>query len=172
MKLNTSRRRSFSSLVAAAAVLAALAVGAPANAAEPVPASAQASATGSEVSTSAQFGAAPAIVTPKAAAGAKNYVCVLADGRTVAVQSGQKTVSVCKGANAIQVYYDTGQFIRTVTLSPSGKPATAHFTPGSECLLAIVTGGAGIVLTGTGGVAGVLSASITAGVVTHSCVSA
>jgi len=106
-----------------------------------------------------------------ATAGKKEYVCVLSTGQTIAVKVGQKTTTTCKGANAIQVYYSTGQFIRTVQLTPAGKKATAHFTPGSDCLLAVTTGGASIILGGTG-VPAVFTGSIAVGSAVKACVSA
>lgn len=106
-----------------------------------------------------------------AAAGKKEYVCVLSTGQTIAVKSGQKPATTCKGANAIQVYYQTGQFIRTVSLSPSGKKATAHFTPGQDCLLAVTTGGASIILSGAG-VASIFTGAISVGTAGAACISA
>jgi hypothetical protein len=118
------------------------------------------------------LGKQAAIAKPNYAAGARYYVCVEGDGRTVAVQVGQKTSAVCKGANAIQMYYDSGQFIGTIQLTSAGKPATAHFTPGYDCLLAVISGGVGIILSGSTGAGAVISGAVAVGAAGYSCVSA
>lgn len=104
-------------------------------------------------------------VHPLSIAGGYYYVCVFSDGRTLAVLAGQKTVTQCRGANAIQVYYDSGQFVRTVTLTTSGKKAATHWDQSKGCSLALVGTVAFVVTTPVDPVlfiTGPLTAAITA----------
>jgi hypothetical protein len=109
-------------------------------------------------------------VHPLSIAGGYYYVCVFSDGRTLAVLAGQKTVTQCRGANAIQVYYDSGQFVRTVTLTTSGKKAATSWNQSKGCSLALA-GTAMFVLTTPVDPALFITGPVTAAITADSCTS-
>ena len=109
-------------------------------------------------------------VHPLSIAGGYNYVCVFSDGRTLAVLVGQKTVTQCRGANAIQVYYDSGQFVRTVTLTTSGKKAATSWNQSKGCSLAL-GGTVMFVLTTPVDPALFITGPVTAAITADSCTS-
>ena len=88
----------------------------------------------------------PSAVSPNYAAGAKYYVCVSTNGSTLAVLYNQSVKVQCKGFAAVQIYYDSGQFIKTVQLTPNGTPASHIQGSGGGCVMALV-GAAALVLS-------------------------
>ena len=163
------------------AISAVIGMAAPAMAAETSPSLSDGSATtvapttakataptskSNTASTSAQNGG----LHPQYAAGSYYYVCVFPDGNSLTVLAGQKTVTQCGGASAVQQWLDSGQLVRTVQLTTSGKTATATFNGSTDCYLAIAGSvvfildpPAGTVLFATG--ATIAAASL------HSCIS-
>lgn len=72
------------------------------------------------------------------AAGAVYYTCVESNGSLLTVLYGQSVKKQCKGANAIQLHYETGQFIKTIKLTPAGVPGKKFTARPGACAAAIV----------------------------------
>lgn len=101
---------------------------------------------------SCAFGAAPALASTgqastaaapvhvDSAAGAVYYTCVEPNGSLLTVLYGQKVRTQCRGANAIQMHYETGQFIRTIKLTPAGTPGKKYTARPGACIAAVVSG--------------------------------
>jgi hypothetical protein len=93
-----------------------LAVAAPANA-----------ATGSTTTASAA-------VTPNYAAGVKDYICENVDGSSWTLVQGESTTD-CHGSALLQ-YWDSGVFIQSIPLTPSGTIGSGT-VPSLSCVVAL-----------------------------------
>lgn len=76
-------------------------------------------------------------VHPNYPAGKYYYVCVSTDGSSYTLLYGVSTTT-CHGA-FLQQWLESGQFVQTIALTPSGNPATI-VTIAPDCLVAIATG--------------------------------
>ena len=109
------------------------------------------------------------IARPNYTAGGIYFVCVLPTGGTLTVLAGQKTVTQCAGASAIQMFYESGQFIQTVQLTTAGKTATAEFNNTKSCYLALA-GDVALILTSPVDATLFITAPIAAAATADSCI--
>jgi hypothetical protein len=128
--------------IAAVVVVVAALVGGPAvaaNAATSASNSVSESLSNQQISRPTAAGlAAMTLVQPNYAAGAYYYVCIEPDGSTVTVLYHQKVTTQCKGAEAIAIYYESGQYVKTVKLTPSGTPGKHIVANAKDCILGVV----------------------------------
>lgn len=93
-------------------------------------------------------------LTPREAAGQYYYECVLTNGTSYWLKSGEPTTN-CKGSYLHR--YINGKLVANIHLTPNGAIATEyHFDPSAECVLGITTT-AYAILTANGKVAWVMA---------------
>lgn len=126
------------SLAACAAVVACVLGAAPAQAAVPTTAVGTGAVVTSAAPSASGVGTAGLPVHVDSAAGAVYYTCVEPNGSLLTVLYNQSVKKQCKGANAIQMHYETGQFIRTIKLTPAGVPGKKFTARPGACVAAVI----------------------------------
>lgn len=97
------------------------------------------------------------------------HVCVSSNGTELTVLYNQSVVTQCRGFAYVQLWYEPGQFIKTIALAPNGTPLGAMTPVSGDCIAAII-GSALLVIQPELTWVWVASAAV-AGYSLHTCVS-
>ncbi|WIE64899.1 hypothetical protein DEI99_016950 [Curtobacterium sp. MCLR17_036] len=161
-------RRLTAGLVSVATVMGSLFIAAPSSGATFEQSVQQDVAADAATVNTASSGAVEtkAIASPNYVAGKFYYNCVNSDGSIRTLEIGEKTTD-CKGA-AIQQYYESGQFVQTISLTTAGTIADPDLS-NLGCAIGVVGTALAVLATDGITVLWIASTSATVGGTILSC---